>query len=149
MARPHESGRLIEKLASKSDGFFAALGIVSAGFFAAICFWDDIGAVERIVKTAPTCVGCIERVTGIRHRHDQLWTSQRGDLRIYLSRSSREIFTFGNKVADFDQKTFVSRSVLRLTCVSAMPCVDFFLKFIAFGEKDVNHWGEVRDNFFK
>ena len=85
--RPGEN--LVQETLGPADDGRAAHGIVGGVLRAAFGFRDDVRAVERVVETAPTRIGGIERVAGVVYGHHQLRARAARDFVVHLRRGNR------------------------------------------------------------
>ena len=94
-----------------------------------------IGAIQRVIETAPSRIGGIQCVTSVGHRDDQLRSRNRGDLRIYVGRGDREIRRLRLQIADPVQEIAITIRADRLTAMLNVPRVDLPLQVVALVEQ--------------
>ncbi|OIQ72308.1 hypothetical protein GALL_460670 [mine drainage metagenome] len=100
------------------------------------CFVRDrVGAVQRVVKTAPARVGGVQGITRIGEGHDQLGSADFSDLFIDIGRFDLLGRRFRQQISDLLQKRRVGIEVDRLALVGAVPVVDLRLQGVAEGEQ--------------
>ena len=90
-----------------------------------------VGAVERIVQTAPASIGGVQRVAGVGDGHHQLRPGNLRNLRVHIGGRHGERRRLGQQIADLAQKRFVSSGVERASAVRNMPRVDLLLQRVA------------------
>ena len=90
VTRTIEGNDGVKFAASVFDDSFAACRVVARALLASRRLGDDVGAVEGVVQTAPTCVGGVQRETGVHHRHDKLRAGRVGDLVVHIGRGDLE-----------------------------------------------------------
>ena len=127
MAADRERHRLVEEFAHVADDLLAADRVVPGGFFTALHFENDIGAIERIVKTVPARIGSIQRVARVVHRHHQLRTGDHGDLVVDVFGRYLEFPGFRQQVSDLLEEGLVLLGI-DLARVGFVPVVDLGLQ---------------------
>ena len=125
----------VQFLGGAFDDQFATRRIVAGALLAARRLWDDVRAVERIVKAAPAGVGGIEREAGIHHRHHQLRTRCGRDLRIDVGGVDLEGLAFACQIADVGEKRLVGGRIVGFAAPLQMPSVDLRLQLVPLGEE--------------
>ena len=108
-----------------------------------------IGAVERIVKTAPACVGRVQHEARIEHRHDELRPRERCEFRIDVRRLDREWRGLIDEVSDPSQKRVIRGRIERGARVRRVPGVDIGLQTLTLGEQGEVHRCKAGKDFRK
>ena len=119
---------VVEKALDPLDDPTSPHRIVDGPPFGSVLLTDDIGPVEGVVEATPACVGRIESVPGVVHRHDELWPRDRRNLRIHILRGDREGVVLRDQVADLGEEGLVCVRVERCARpfpgLFLMPCID-------------------------
>src|SRR5690606_41675931 len=97
----------------------------------------------------PAGVRRVECVARVVYRHDELWTRDRGDLRIDVGRIDAHVLRLGYQVADAAQELGVGTHIEGLALVLAPPAVDGRLQFGARGQQRSVARREVGDDGFE
>ena len=108
---PRQRRGLVEERPARADDPLAADLVEAASALGAAILRDGVGAVERVVEAAPAGVGGVERVAGVRDRHDELRPGDAGDLVVHVLRSDRERLRLRQEIADLAQEALVRRRV--------------------------------------
>ncbi len=122
---------LVEKCTDEFDDLRAAHAIVAAAARCAVVLRNGIGAVQRVIQTAPASVGGIERVADVVDRYHELWPGHLGDLGIDLRGVDGKRIASGVQVANLLQELPVLRSIEIWAGVGAVPGIDLCLQLIA------------------
>ncbi len=117
------------------DHLGAATGVVRLALLRPVGFRDHVRAVERIVETAPSGIGGVERVTRIVQGHDELGPRYFRDLIVDIGRAHLKWITFRKEIADLDQKGLVFVHVDRLPFPLQTPGIDLFLQRVSLIQK--------------
>ena len=147
MAARREGEVGVEEVSRPGDHFSAPYWVVGAGAVSAIILGDDIGAVERIVQTAPPGVDRIEGKARVHHRHHQLGACNLRDLRIHILGRHRNRGGLWQQVANFFQKPLIRGLIFGFTGVVPMPGVQLGLESIAGGQQRLVAGHEVPEQF--
>src|SRR5690606_23518585 len=131
MARPIERKGPVEKIGHPGEDGSATGGVVLLARRQIAVAANGVGAVERVVETAPAGIGGIEGVAGIADRHHELRAADRGDLRIEPIRADGKRARLLDQIADAAQKALISGRVVGDRAVFAVPVVDLALQFVA------------------
>ena len=94
-----------------------------------------VGAIEAIIKAAPTGIRGVQRIAGVGDRHHKLRASDRSNLGVDIRGADPEILALGHKIANLAKEGFVGLVVMRLVAMGDVPGVDLGLKVIALGQK--------------
>ena len=78
--------------------------VVSVALFGAGFLRNHVCSVQGVVKTAPTRIRRVQRVTRIVHRHHQLRSGNARDFGIHACRGQLEMVALRHQVADVGQK---------------------------------------------
>jgi hypothetical protein len=100
VARAIERKRFIEERRAIRDHRCSALGVEPFPRRQRPFARDRIRAVQRIVKRSPPCIRGVQRVARIRHRHHELRSADRRNLRIEPICFDVEIRRLGNQISD-------------------------------------------------
>ena len=146
MADIFERESPVEEICRVANDGSAPGGIVTTSSLLAIVFADRIGAVQRVVETAPARIGRVQSKAGIGDRHDQLRARDLGDLPVHVLGLDLERVSLGNEVTDLAQEAdvFVVRPGLSLP--REMPVVDRALDFHALVEQRAVEGCQVTDD---
>ena len=127
-----EGDDVVEEGPGPGDHPVATLGVVGPSGRSVA---EGIRAVEGVVERTPTGVGGVERVPGVRHRHDQLRTRLLGDLDIDSARPDRERLRILHQVADLTEEGVVPGVAVRALRVEPVPVVDRPLQPLSLSEE--------------
>ena len=122
---------VVEEGARPGDDACAAGRIVRPGLGQVA---HGVGAVERVVQRTPPRVGGVDGVAGVRRRHDELRTRQRGDLGVHARRVDLERLPARHQVADRVEERPVGGGIVGLGGMGPVPLVDLRLQPIAHGQ---------------
>ena len=122
---------VVEEGARPGDDAGAAGRVVRTGLGQVA---HGVGAVERVVQRTPPRVGRVDGVAGVRRRHDELRSRERGDLGVHAGRVDLERLPARHQVADRLEERPVGGGVVGLGGVGAVPLVDLRLQPIAHGQ---------------
>ena len=143
----------VEHAAGVGDHFLAALGVIGfaagAAFAGTTVFGDHIGAIQRVIQTAPACVGGVECVTGIEYRHHKLRTRLNSQLGIHILGGDAAGFGGRYQVADVLQKGLVSRHVGDRSRMRGVPGVKLGLQALPLGQQCSVLRRQIRDDGVK
>ena len=120
----------IENFACPCDHTCAAHLVVVAAADGSVVLRDRVRAVERIIERAPPGIGGIERIAGVRQRHNQLWAGDVRDLVIYIQGTNCEVRWLRRQISDVAQKFFILGDIKRPTPLSAVKVVDTRLQHV-------------------
>ena len=120
----------IQEVPRPGDHALAADRIVGAAAFRAIILGYGVGAIQRVVQTAPARVRRIERIAGIHDRHHELRARNLRNLRVDVVSGDAEGGRLGMQVADLPEKCLVGIGVKRFALVVAMPLVNLRLQSV-------------------
>ena len=90
----------IEEVTSPGDHALAPNRVVGSAAFRAIVLGYGVSAVQRVIQTAPACVGGIERVARIHHGHHELRAGNLRNLRVDVVSGDAEGSRLGVQVTD-------------------------------------------------
>ena len=96
---------------------------------------DRIGAVERVVKTAPAGVCSIQRIACIGEWHHELWSANLADFLVDVGGLDLVGRRIRQEIANLFQESRIGANVERLAFVGPMPVVDFRLQAVTDGEQ--------------
>ncbi len=113
----------------------APLWVVPFAIKLAVMNFQGVGAVKGVIKAAPSCIGCIERIAGIGDRYHQLGACQGGNFIIHIGGFNPNLFGLWHQIANVTKKFFVSIFVKILIPMISVPLVNFFLEIVAFFEQ--------------
>ena len=119
--RPDQGRDVVEQGPNPSDHSGAAGRIVRTSRWLVA---ERVGPVYGVVQRSPACVGGIDRVARVRHRDDQLWARDRGDLGVQPVGVDGERGPRRNQVADLLEEGAVAGCVVDDAGVLAVPGVD-------------------------
>ncbi|OIQ67365.1 hypothetical protein GALL_510560 [mine drainage metagenome] len=126
----------VEHVAGVFDDLGTALGVVAAtGFFAALGLGNHVGAVQRVVQTAPAGVSSVEGVAGVQDRHHQLRAGLFGQLGIDVAGADASVFRGSDQVADFVEVGVVRSHILDRSGVGLVPVVQLGLQQVTLFEQ--------------
>ena len=128
MAAASKRYGLIEEGSSPRNNFGAAFGVVGFARRERAVLRYGIGAVERIIETAPPGVRRVECETRVGEGHDQLRTRQRGDFRIDIGGGDFKIIAGGFEVTDLGEELTVGRNIKVGVAMAFVPGIDFLLQ---------------------
>jgi hypothetical protein len=133
VATLRERRHLIEQLSCIGHYLRSALGAV------ALCGRVDgregVGAIECVVEAAPTSIGRIQCIAGIRDRHYELRSGNRSDLRIDVHCRDVEVAWLGSEVADLAQVRGGLVDVEWFATLCLPPRIDLRLEMVAPGQQ--------------
>jgi len=115
----------------------------------AVLFVDDVGAVKRVVQTAPACIRRIDCKSRIIDRHYQLWSGHLGDFGVNVGSFDLERLTGIGEIADAFEKLDVFGMLPLSTLRFTMPIVDPLLQFISNSQQGSIDWRELADQRFE
>ena len=105
----------------------------------------DVGAVQGVVQAAPARVGRVQGITGVVHRHHQLWARHACDFRVHVGGGDRIVVGFRLQIADFLQELplFVGLEPLGAPLIdSALKIVPLFEERSVQGRQILNDGGQ-------
>jgi hypothetical protein len=140
---------LVQEVCRPSDNLVASFGIIAFPLLATVVFRDHIGAVQRVIQTAPAGIGGIQGITGIHYGYDQLWPGHYGDLVIHVGCGNSKILTFRNEITNVGQKRLVFISIDELALPFPMPGVDLALQLFPFRQQSLVPGRQVIQNLRK
>ncbi len=92
---------------------------------------NHVGAVQRVVKTAPTGVGSVQAIAGVVDRDDQLRPGHRGNLEVHTRRLDYELTLVLDQVPDPGQELASLLAIVTRFPVRQMPLVNLLLQSVA------------------
>ena len=131
MARRERDGAVQESL-GPLNYLAAANGIVTALGRRA---FDRVGAVKRVVKTAPTRIGGIEQKPRIEDGHHQLRTRDPRQLVVHFVHCDLERRGLGDQITDPFEKILIRFRIDGFAAPLLVPGIDFGLQRVALLEQ--------------
>ncbi len=128
MAAFRKRYRCVEKIANPLDDTRATHFIIMLATLRTVALRDHIGAIKRVIETAPACICCIEGVASIGSWNYELRSGDSRDFQDIFG-ADGEIGGLREKIADRAEKSFVVLRIEEATCVRDMIGVDLRLKF--------------------
>jgi hypothetical protein len=125
----------IQEIAPEGDHLLAALDIVALARRQFARLGDRVGAVKRVIKTAPAGIGGVEGEARIAERHNQLRPRYDRDLRIGIARADLKILAFGLEISDLFQEGGIGFGVDGARRMRPVPIVDCRLQPVALGKQ--------------
>ena len=119
----------IEKRLGLGDHLVAARFVVTAASLARVVR-DRIGAIERVVQTAPARVRRVQRVAGVGEGDHELRAANLADLFVDICGLDLVCRRLRLKIADLLEEGRVGVHVERLALVGAVPAIDLGLQRI-------------------
>ena len=121
----------VQERAHVGDHLGAATRVIATGARATVLLGNDIGAVERIVQTAPPGIGRVQGIASVVHRHHQLWAGDVCDLIVNILRLDPEGLARRLQVADLLQECPIGPRIETRTRVSLVPLINLCLELVA------------------
>ena len=118
----------IEEVPCPGDHPLAADRVIGAAALCASVLGYGVGAVQRVVETAPARVRRIERVSRIHDRHHELRAGDLRNLRIDVVSGDAEWGGLGVQVTDLPEEGLVGRGIESLALMIAMPLINLCLQ---------------------
>src|SRR5690606_3665307 len=126
---------LIENVARIGDDLGAAHFVVARALLRTAFFGDGVGAVERVVQRAPTCVGGVQCVAGVADRHHQLRAGLAGDFSVDVAGADLHLARLGQQVADGLKEGTVGRHVGDRARIGLVPVVQLLAQAVPLGQR--------------
>ena len=123
--------KLIQKRASIGNHLAAPARVIPGLASEPRVINNDIGSIKRIIQTAPTRISGIQRITGVHHRHHQLWTRERCYLGVNVICGDCKVRRLCLQITNLLQKRSISRAVFRLPVAVLVPVIYLLLQAFA------------------
>ena len=135
----------IEELHCVGNNGRTAPRVVILAALAAVVLRDHIGAIQRVIETAPARVRGIQREAGVAHRDHELRPGNTGDLGIDALGGDFEWRAGILEIANLAQELQVL--TVRDRCGGALlvPCIDRRLQRVAAREQGAIEWCQLID----
>ena len=137
----------IEKIGGIVYNPLASYGVVACPWLRAPSCGNHIGSVQGVVQTAPACVGRIQRVPRVIHRHYQLWASELRNFRIDAFGGNPDWTLFRQQITNLEQKRLLFVVIDGLSAPHSQPRVDSGLALIALRQQFSITRAEIVDDF--
>ena len=125
----------IEKSGCTANDLGPARGVVVFPSLLAMVIADRIRAVKRIVQAPPSRVGRVDGKAGVGYGNDKLRASNLGYFAIDVFCFDRKRLTSRYKIGNVLQEGDVFLLVPGLSPAFLVPCIDFGLHLVSFGQK--------------
>ena len=137
----------VQKFATVGNHFVATNRVVTHAGFCAVFGGNHVRTVQCVVQAAPACIGRVQRIARIAHRHHELRAGDGGDFCINIFCGHLKIRAIRHDVANFDQKGFIGGEIRAL--VRFVPRINFRLQFIAFGQQSFVLRGQIEHHLLE
>ena len=126
---------LVQEAPGPVDNSLAPDRVISPHTFCPSVLGYDIGAVKRVVETAPTGIGGIEGKAGVHNGHHQLGSGHGRHLVIDVGCAYLDSVRWGQEVAYFFQVAFIGSGIESIAGMLPVPAINTGLQGLTNGQE--------------